>query len=451
MADELKVWSIRGPDDIEAVESLRGWASEEGLEETLVRHPDLLEVGLRLVGRQTPTEGGPLDLLGVDAGGRMVVFELKRGALTRDAITQCIDYASSLDAMPVDELTSLIADQSGQGGIEDIDDFEEWYRGRYPDQYSSSELGSLFPLRLVLVGLGSDERAERMAQFLSGYGLDLSVLTFHGFRHRGERLLARQVDVERDVPPPPRHRRPGISERRANLDVQLAQSGLTDLFRDIFGTLREALPSEATEETLQTGISLHLKATDPVSSRTRDLVFSSVLADFGAGTISIGLPVAALERYRDALPLLESTAIAVQDRFQGGGSEVVVRSEEQWAEQREPLLEFVRAALELWVEAPITPVDTRLRDFVGSVPKGRVVTYGQVAHEVGSVAQAVGSWIRALPEDTDVPWWRVVNSAGGISFDDPERPNWQQNLLADDGVTVDADGHIDLDKHQWSG
>lgn len=451
MADELKVWSIRGPDDIEAVESLRGWASEEGLEETLVRHPDLLEVGLRLVGRQTPTEGGPLDLLGVDAGGRMVVFELKRGSLTRDAVTQCIDYASSLDALPVDELASLIADQSGEGGIEDIDNFEEWYRDRFPDQFSSSELGSLFPLRLVLVGLGSDERAERMAQFLSGYGLDISVLTFHGFRHGGERLLARQVDVERDAPPPPRHRRPSISERRANLDVQLAQSGLTDLFRDILGTLREALPPEATEETLQTGISLHLKATDPVSSRTRDLVFSSVLADFGVGTISIGLPVAALERYGDALPLLESAAIAVQDRLQGGGSEVVVRSEEQWAEQREPLLEFVRAALELWAEAPITSVDTRLRDFVGSVPKGRVVTYGQVAKEVGSVAQAVGSWISALPEDTDVPWWRVVNRVGGISFDDAERPEWQQNLLAEEGVAVDADGRVDLREHQWSG
>ena len=448
MTDELKVWSIRGRDDIEAVESLRGWASEEGLEDTLVRHPSLLEVGLRLVGRQTPTEGGPLDLLGVDAGGRLVVFELKRGALTRDAITQCIDYASSLDSMPLDELASLIAEQSGEGGIEEIEDFEEWYRDRYADQYSSNELGSLFPLRLVLVGLGSDERAERMAHFLSGYGLDISVLTFHGFRHGGERLLARQVDVERDAPPPPRQRRPGITEKRANLDVQLAQSGLTDLFRNIFGTLREALPPQATEETLQTGISLHLKATDPASGRTRDLVFSSVLANFTAGTISIGLPVAALERYGDALPLLESAAIAVQDRFQGGGSEIVVRSEDQWSQQRGTIVGFVSAALESWAEAPSTPVDIRLRDFVGSVPNGKVVTYGQVADGVGSVAQAVGSWVKGLPEDTDVPWWRVVNAEGGISMDPPER---QQLLLEGEGIAFDAQGQVDLQKHQWSG
>ncbi|MDE2934078.1 MAG: endonuclease NucS [Chloroflexota bacterium] len=451
MAEELKIWALHEEDEVEAVENLRDWASEEGLEDTLVQHPNLLEVGLQLVGRQTPTGGGPLDLLGVDAGGRLVIFELKRGALTRDAITQCIDYASALDEMSIDELASLIADQSGEGGIDAIEHFEDWYRDRYPDQYSSGELSGLFPLRLVLVGLGSDERAERMAQFLSGYGLDISVLTFHGFRHGGERLLARQVDVERDAPTPPRLRRPAVSERRANLNVQLAQSGLTDLFRDIFGTLRDTLPPEATEETLQTGISLHLKATDPVSGRTRDLVFSSVLANFGAGSISIGMPIAALERYGGALHLLEAEGVAVQDRLQGGGSEVIVGSEEQWGQQRDTVVEFMKAALESWAEAPIAPVDARLRDFVGSVPKGKVVTYGQVADEVGSVAQAVGSWIKGLPQDTDIPWWRVVNRAGGISFDDPERPEWQQNLLARDGVTVDSDGRIDLDKYQWSG
>ena len=58
--------------------------------------------GLTLVGRQTPTEGGPLDLLGVDADGRLVVFELKRGTLSRDAVAQVVDYASYLNAMESD-------------------------------------------------------------------------------------------------------------------------------------------------------------------------------------------------------------------------------------------------------------------------------------------------------------------------------------------------------------
>ena len=90
------------------------------------REPDLLIPGLRLVGRQTPTEGGPLDLLGVDEDGRLVVFELKRGTLSRDAVAQIIDYASDLDAKSDDEVAEHIAVHSGVGGVGEIDDFEAW-------------------------------------------------------------------------------------------------------------------------------------------------------------------------------------------------------------------------------------------------------------------------------------------------------------------------------------
>ena len=55
--------------------------------------------GLTLIGRQVSTDGGTLDLLGIDADGRLVVFELKRGTLTRDAGAQVRDYASDLAAL----------------------------------------------------------------------------------------------------------------------------------------------------------------------------------------------------------------------------------------------------------------------------------------------------------------------------------------------------------------
>ena len=83
--------------------------SEWSFEDTLVKNPELLMPGLTLVGRQTLTEGGPLDLLGVDSDGRLVVFELKRGALLRDAVAQIIDYASDLDGMELDRLAEHIS------------------------------------------------------------------------------------------------------------------------------------------------------------------------------------------------------------------------------------------------------------------------------------------------------------------------------------------------------
>jgi hypothetical protein len=96
--------------------------------------------GLHLVGRQTETEGGPLDLLGVDDDGRLVVFELKRGNLTRDAVAQAIDYASYLDGLEHDELCRHVSDGSGKGGIELIKDFAQWYQEEF--QKSVAEIGA---------------------------------------------------------------------------------------------------------------------------------------------------------------------------------------------------------------------------------------------------------------------------------------------------------------------
>ena len=188
--DEVKIWALDGDSNVVPLASKGQTDTESLLEETLVRNPDLLIPGLRLVGRQTPTDGGPLDLLGVDEDGRLVVFELKRGTLTRDAVAQIIDYASDLDTKTDVALAEHIAANSGAGGIEPIEDFEEWYG----ENTESQSLDSLRPLRLVLIGLGADDRTERMVRFLAeNTGMDISLLTFHGFTYDGKTFLARQV------------------------------------------------------------------------------------------------------------------------------------------------------------------------------------------------------------------------------------------------------------------
>ncbi|MDE2763556.1 MAG: hypothetical protein OXQ94_18060 [Gemmatimonadota bacterium] len=63
-------------------------------------------------GRQTPTQAGWLDLLAFDKDGRLVVYELKRGQLIQDAVTQVLAYASDLDAMSTSQLAAHIADRS---------------------------------------------------------------------------------------------------------------------------------------------------------------------------------------------------------------------------------------------------------------------------------------------------------------------------------------------------
>ena len=188
--DEIKIWTIDGS-QVSLVQPTNRMDSERHLEEILVENPELLMPGLTLVGRQTQTEGGPLDLLGVDSDGRLVVFELKRDTPSRDAVAQIIDYASDLENMDLATLVNYISDNSEKRGIDRIDDFEEWYKNLGYDS-----LDSLRPLRMFLVGLGVDNKIKRMVNFLAQNGLDISLLTYYGFEQDGKILLARQMRVE---------------------------------------------------------------------------------------------------------------------------------------------------------------------------------------------------------------------------------------------------------------
>ena len=234
--DEVKIWAIGDSHAAEPLESKSQVETEALLEETLVRNPDLLIRGLKLVGRQTPTEGGPLDLLGVDPDGRLVVFELKRGTLSRDAVAQVVDYASYLDAMDPAELAWHISDRSGEHGIEKIANFQEWYSQDF------GGLEGLRPLRMFLVGLGSDETTERMVDFLANNsGMDISLLTFHGFVYDGKTLLAKQVRVEGtvDLAPPSVRRYLSVTETRERLERRQAESGVSELFDTVRDMFRE--------------------------------------------------------------------------------------------------------------------------------------------------------------------------------------------------------------------
>ena len=234
--EEIKIWAIDGSGAVADLEPAGQTETENLLEDALVNRPDLLFENLTLVGRQTYNEGGWLDLLGVDGNGRLVVFELKRGTVRRDAVAQVIDYASSLDRMDLVALANYISEKSSQhDDIDTIEDFEDWY-SRY-----SEDLESLKPLRMVLVGLGVDPDAERMVKFLAeSVGMDISLLTFHGFNYDGKTILAKQVEVQGTESPP----RGGSSNRsrqeiRNELNDLVDRLGIRGLFDSVRAVFRE--------------------------------------------------------------------------------------------------------------------------------------------------------------------------------------------------------------------
>jgi hypothetical protein len=239
--EEIKIWKLDGTNHKPKAVPVAGisqTATEQLLEDVLTTSPDLLMPNLRLIGRQTETAGGPLDLLGVDEDGRLVVFELKRGTLTRDAVAQAIDYASFLADLEPEELFRHISEQSGRGGTESISDFTQWYQTHF--QRSALEIGSP---RVVLVGLGVDERARRMVAYLAESELDISLITFHGFNQNGETLLARQVEVK------PRPSGPTVKstkqENQRRLDQLLVGLGMKNQYEALVHALKSGLSDSA--------------------------------------------------------------------------------------------------------------------------------------------------------------------------------------------------------------
>ncbi len=95
----------------------------------------------------------------------------------------------------------------------------------------------------------------------------------------------------------------------------------------------------------------------------------------------------------------------------------------------------------------------RFYAIVDSIPKGRVATYGQVARIAGLPRHArhVGHALGTLPKDTQLAWFRVLNSKGEISPRPSAGYTEQKRRLRADGVPVDPRGRVDLKRFLWDG
>jgi alkylated DNA nucleotide flippase Atl1 len=88
-----------------------------------------------------------------------------------------------------------------------------------------------------------------------------------------------------------------------------------------------------------------------------------------------------------------------------------------------------------------------VRELVRRIPRGRVLTYGDVARLLGQGGpRAVGGVLRHHGDG--LPWWRVVRADGTPN---PTRPGESQARLVEDGTPMSADGRrVDLDGARWS-
>lgn len=88
---------------------------------------------------------------------------------------------------------------------------------------------------------------------------------------------------------------------------------------------------------------------------------------------------------------------------------------------------------------------------LASIPPGRVTSYGRLARlaGMGRGARLAGRWLGQLPDDTSLPWHRVLNSQGYLSLpsDSPAGQEQYQRLLAE-GIIV-THRRVDMTRYGW--
>lgn len=94
----------------------------------------------------------------------------------------------------------------------------------------------------------------------------------------------------------------------------------------------------------------------------------------------------------------------------------------------------------------------RVYALVALIPKGRVMTYGQIAGLCGNAraSRIVGGIAHFGPPD--LPWQRVVNKKGGLAAGYPGGREGHKKDLEAEGVAVSGeagDYHVDVSKLIW--
>ena len=93
----------------------------------------------------------------------------------------------------------------------------------------------------------------------------------------------------------------------------------------------------------------------------------------------------------------------------------------------------------------------RVYDFLRTIPRGKVVTYGQIAESLGNkhLSRVVGNILHGNPQPDVYPCFKVVNAQGKLAehFGCGGLQEQKRRLEAD-GIVV-KDDRVDLQKYQW--
>tara|TARA_B100000767_G_scaffold122026_1_gene116254 strand:+ start:540 stop:887 length:348 start_codon:yes stop_codon:yes gene_type:complete len=93
----------------------------------------------------------------------------------------------------------------------------------------------------------------------------------------------------------------------------------------------------------------------------------------------------------------------------------------------------------------------QLYQTIAAIPYGKVASYGQLANLSGQTGAArwVGWCLRHLPQDSSLPWHRVITSSGKLAFPPTTESFFRQcERLEQEGIRL-KNHKVPMKVYQW--
>ncbi|MFJ2823046.1 DNA-binding protein [Streptomyces toxytricini] len=423
-----------------------GLLERQHLQEWVIANPQVLGESVLVItsefDRWADTDGVPardrLDVLGLDATGRLVVAELKRGTADRDVHLQAITYAALVSRFDLDTLAQAHRDfRKGRGELLGLDECRQRLLDHVDGEWSPELLQRP---RQVIIAADFPKQVTHTVVWLSEMNLDIELVQV-GLWKVKDQLIAGFTkvyptpEVEEFTLAPARSEAKAAARKleersraRNAVHVLVGAGLLPD------GTLLTLTPRHGVTEGVREDIVAWVQQDDSRSSATwrndaaKPLTWQADGKPYSPTGLANHIFTSVTDRKADGIQ--GTTWWDVDTTRVPDGADP-----DEWATLAGTSLaglakQFNRTGKD-W---------TGLHTLLAAIPAGRWTTYGDVAAVINSHAVPVGTHLATCRQCPHA--WRVLNTAGRISpgfrWHDPARTDSAADVLSAEGIRFDA-------------
>lgn len=408
-----------------------GLRERQDLQEWVLARPEILGPDVIVVAfefdrwqnARGDRERDRLDVLGLDADGRLVLAELKRDEAPDTVQMQAIKYAAMASRFTESDLVTYHARFLSQRAGETVS--EDAARAAILDHAGELDPDQLRQPRIVLVAGAFAPPTSASVVWLTEMGLDITMQRIQAYRISDDGVI---VTVSQLFPVPDVEEFT-ISPQRA--EAQQSQARRTR--KRERSTVGRLVQSKAIPD----GTVLTLAPTTEIDAETRDLIQEWVAEDPRRGRatwINGAKPL----RWEYDGELYRPTTIAKQVLTEAAQVSRTLNGPMWWTTDEGMTLTELASSIDGGFDW------SGLHALLDVLPPGRWTTYGDVATIVGTAAQPLGGHIMRCAECINA--FRILDASGqarpGFRWTDPDDVRSQTEALESEGIQFDG-GHAD--------